>query len=90
LPMGSIESPHPRLKFKSVLEKSFYTFAPLRGNKSLSGYGAIKNSAVSSRTGSNLVPLPPDVAEPLPDNRSFNSALRGLIRVAKRQLRRTH
>jgi hypothetical protein len=38
--------------------------------------------------GSNLVLLSPDVAEHFPDDRSVNSALRGLIRVAKKPPRR--
>ena len=33
----------------------------------------------------NLVLLSPDVAEHFPDERAVNAALRGLIRVAKRQ-----
>ena len=37
LPMGSIENPHPRLKFKSVLEELVYTFGPDWGDKSSEG-----------------------------------------------------
>jgi hypothetical protein len=39
--------------------------------------------------GTNLVLLSPDVAEHFPDDRSVNSALRRLIRRAKRPVRRT-
>jgi hypothetical protein len=38
------------------------------------------------KAGTNLVLLSPDVAEHFPDDRSVNSALRRLIRVAKRPL----
>jgi hypothetical protein len=37
--------------------------------------------------GTNLVLLSPDVAEHFPDEQSVNTALRGLIQVAKRRLR---
>jgi hypothetical protein len=40
--------------------------------------------------GTNLVLLSADVAEHFPDDRSVNTALRRLIRVAKRPLRRVH
>ena len=40
--------------------------------------------------GTNLVLLSADVAEHFPDDRSVNAALRRLIRVAKRPLRRVH
>jgi CRISPR/Cas system-associated endonuclease Cas3-HD len=40
--------------------------------------------------GTNLVLLSADVAEHFPDERSVNTALRRLIRVAKRSLRRAH
>ena len=40
--------------------------------------------------GTNLVLLSADVAEHFPDDRSVNTALRRLIRVAKRPLRRAH
>jgi hypothetical protein len=40
-------------------------------------------------TGTNMVLLSPDVAEHFPDDRAVNSALRRLIRIAKRPLRRT-
>ena len=40
--------------------------------------------------GTNLVLLSPDVAEHFPDDRSVNSALRRLLRVAKIPLRRSH
>jgi len=39
--------------------------------------------------GTNLVLLSPDVARHFPDDRSVNAALRRLIRVAKRPIRRT-
>jgi hypothetical protein len=38
------------------------------------------------RAGTNLVLLSPDVAEYFPDEQSVNTALRGLIRVAKGRL----
>ena len=41
------------------------------------------------RAGTNLVLLSPDVAEHFPDEQSVNSALRTLIRAAKRPLRRS-
>jgi hypothetical protein len=41
------------------------------------------------RAGTNLVLLSPDVAEYFPDEQSVNTALRGLIRVAKGRLRGT-
>src|SRR5438445_5797641 len=40
------------------------------------------------RAGTNLVLLSPDVAEYFPDEQSVNAALRTLIHVAKRPLRR--
>jgi hypothetical protein len=40
--------------------------------------------------GTNLVLLSADVAEHFPDDRSVNTALSRLIRVAKRPLRRVH
>jgi hypothetical protein len=40
------------------------------------------------RSGTNLVLLSPDVAEYFPDGQSVNSALRILIRAAKRPLTR--
>jgi hypothetical protein len=39
--------------------------------------------------GTNLVLLSPDVAEHFPNDRSVNSALRRLIRTARRPARRT-
>ena len=41
------------------------------------------------RAGTNLVLLSPDVAEHFPDERSVNAALRRLIRITKKPLRRT-
>jgi hypothetical protein len=41
--------------------------------------------AARYKAGTNLVLLSPDVAEHFPNERSVNSALRGLIRVAKRR-----
>ena len=46
--------------------------------------------AARYRAGTNLVLLSPDVAEHFPDDRSVNTALRRLIRVAKGPLRRAH
>ena len=46
--------------------------------------------AARYRAGTNLVLLSPDVAEHFPDDRSVNTALRRLIRVAKQPLRRAH
>ena len=46
--------------------------------------------AARYNAGTNLVLLSPDVAEHFPNDRSVNSALRRLIRVAKRPFRRTH
>ena len=40
--------------------------------------------------GTNLVLLSADVAEHFPDDRFVNTALRRLIRLAKRPLRRVH
>lgn len=45
--------------------------------------------AVRFRAGTNLVLLSPDVAAHFPDEQSVNTALRTLIRAAKRPLRRT-
>jgi hypothetical protein len=45
---------------------------------------------VHYKAGTNLVLLSADVAEHFPDDRSVNTALRRLIRVAKRSLRRPH
>jgi len=44
--------------------------------------------AARYRAGTNIVLLSPDVAEHFPDERSVNSALRKLMRIAKRPLRR--
>ena len=41
------------------------------------------------RSGNNLVLLSPDVAEYFPDGQAVNSALRTLIRAAKRPLKRS-
>jgi hypothetical protein len=41
------------------------------------------------KAGTNIVLLSPDVAEHFPDERSVNSALRRLIRIAKRQPAKT-
>jgi hypothetical protein len=46
--------------------------------------------AARYRAGTNLVLLSPDVAEYFPDEHSVNTALRNLIRVAKKPLRRAH
>ncbi len=45
--------------------------------------------AAQYAAGTNLVLLSPVVAKHFPDDRSVNSALRRLIRVAKKPLRRT-
>jgi hypothetical protein len=42
------------------------------------------------KAGTNLVLLSPDVAEYFPNDRSVNTALRRLIRVAKGSFRRAH
>jgi len=44
--------------------------------------------AARYKAGTNIVLLSPDVAEHFPDERSVNSALRKLMRIAKRPLRR--
>lgn len=46
--------------------------------------------AARYQAGTNLVLLSPDVAEYFPDERSVNTALRKLIRVAKNRVRRAH
>jgi hypothetical protein len=52
--------------------------------------GGVRGKYLSRyKAGTNLVLLSPDVAEHFPDDRSVNSALRRLIRVAKRPLQRT-
>jgi len=43
--------------------------------------------AARYKAGTNIVLLSPDVAEHFPDERSVNSALRKLMRIAKRPLR---
>jgi hypothetical protein len=53
--------------------------------------GGVRGKYVARyRAGTNLVLLSPDVAEYFPDEQSVNSALRALIHVAKRPLRRAH
>ncbi len=52
--------------------------------------GIREKYAADYKAGTNLVHFSPDVAEHLPNDRSVNSALRKLIRVAKRPLRRSH
>ncbi|MFI5091874.1 MAG: hypothetical protein ACHQIK_00370 [Candidatus Acidiferrales bacterium] len=50
--------------------------------------GGVRGKYVARyRTGTNPVLLSPDVAEYFPDEQSVNTALRGLIRVAKGRLR---
>ena len=50
--------------------------------------GGVRGKYVARyRLGTNLVLLSPDVAEYFPDEQSVNTALRGLIRVAKGRLR---
>jgi len=53
-----------------------YDLSALRG-------GVRGKYAARYRAGTNLVLLSPDVAEYFPDDRSVNTALRKLIRVAK-------
>jgi hypothetical protein len=51
--------------------------------------GAVRGKyAARYAAGTNLVLLSPDVAEHFPDDRSVNSALRRLIRSARRPARR--
>lgn len=53
--------------------------------------GGVRGKYVARyRAGTNLVLLSPDVAAYFPDEHSVNTALRTLIRVAKRPLRRAH
>jgi hypothetical protein len=53
--------------------------------------GGVRGKYVARyRAGTNLILLSPDVAEYFPDEQSVNTALRSLIRVAKRPLRRAH
>jgi hypothetical protein len=50
--------------------------------------GGVRGKYVARyRAGTNLVLLSPDVAEYFPDEQSVNTALRGLIRVAKGRVR---
>ena len=51
--------------------------------------GGVRGKYVARfRAGTNLVLLSPDVAKHFPDEQSVNTALRTLIRLAKRPLRR--
>jgi hypothetical protein len=51
--------------------------------------GGVRGKYVARfRAGTNLVLLSPDVAKYFPDEQSVNTALRTLIRVAKKPLRR--
>jgi hypothetical protein len=51
--------------------------------------GGVRGNYVARfREGTNLVLLSPDVAKHFPDEQSVNTALRTLIRVAKKPLRR--
>jgi len=52
--------------------------------------GVRGKNAVRFRAGTNLVLLSPDVAKYFPDEQSVDTALRTLMRVAKRPLRRAH
>ena len=53
--------------------------------------GGVRGKYVARyRAGTNLVLLSPDVAAYFPDEHAVNTALRTLIRVAKRPLRRAH
>jgi hypothetical protein len=58
-----------------------YDLSKLRG-------GVRGKYAERYKAGTNLVLLSPDVAEYFPDDRSVNTALRRLIRIAKSPLRR--
>ena len=50
--------------------------------------GGVRDKYIARyRAGTNLVLLSPDVAKYFPDEQSVNSALRALIRVAKKPLR---
>ncbi len=53
------------------------------------GGGVRRKYASGYEAGTNLVLLSPDVAEHFPDDRSVNTALRKLIRAAKRPVRGT-
>ena len=59
-----------------------YDLSKLRG-------GVRGKYAARYAAGTNLVLLSPDVAEHFPDDQSVNSALRRLIRTARRPARRT-
>jgi hypothetical protein len=60
-----------------------YDLADLKG-------GVRGQYAARYKAGTNLVLLSPDVAEHFPNDRSVNTALRRLIRIAKSSLRRAH
>ena len=64
----------------------------LRGEYDLSELkGGVRGKYIARyRAGTNLVLLSPDVAEHFPDEQAVNSALRTLIRAAKRPRRGTH
>jgi len=64
-----------RSKVRNELRRE-YDLSALRG-------GVRGKYAERYRAGTNLVLLSPDVAEHFPDDRSVNTALRKLIRVAK-------
>lgn len=53
------------------------------------GNGVRGKYAARYRSGTNLVLLAPDVAKRFPDDRSVNAALRRLMRVVGRPVRRT-
>lgn len=61
----------------------------LRGEYDLSELkGGVRGKYIARyRAGTNLVLLSPDVAEHFPDEQAVNSALRTLIRAAKRSRR---
>ena len=63
----------------------------LRGEYDLSELkGGVRGKYIARyRAGTNLVLLSPDVAEHFPDEQAVNSALRTLIRAAKRPRRGT-
>ena len=53
------------------------------------GNGVRGKYAARYKAGTNLVLLSPDVAACFPDDRSVNAALRRLMRVTRRPVRRT-
>jgi hypothetical protein len=64
----------------------------LRGEYNLSKLkGGVRGKYLAGyRAGTNLVLLSPDVAKHFPDERAVNTALRRLIKMPARSLRRTN